>query len=163
MQETSNAIQPDRRAELARQQAALVRALTRNEALPAGFSSTQLAIAAESLARKRSRSISKSWPKLVRALGSQFDEHFLAYAADNPSRAEGNDEDASHFAHWLLSRGLLSHEARIELAIWRASNGFPLQLRLVANANELVLVYRIARTVRVARVSIPRRTHVNPR
>jgi hypothetical protein len=143
---------PDpRRAELARRQAHLVRALQGDAPLPEGFDAEQVGRAADSLVRKRARSVQKTWPATARALGDRFDQHFTAYAAEN-LLPPNLDTDGLHFAQWLRSRGLLPDEAKLELAAWRVLHGFPVRLLFLRNARILMMVYRNAGAARVLRL-----------
>jgi hypothetical protein len=149
--ETSSVNPPDpRRADLARRQAALVRALRGDAPTPAGFDPAHVERAADSLGRKRARSVQKAWPATARAVGDRYGEHFAAYAAENPLPTDV-DTDGFHFAEWLRSRGLAPDDARLELAVWRVVHGFPFRVLFLRNARTLALVYRRAGAARVLR------------
>lgn len=142
---------PDARADFARRQAELLRALRGDAPAPAGFEPAHVERAADSLARKRVRIVQKTWPVTARALGNRFGEHFATYARDNPLPTHV-DSDGFHFAQWLRSRGFIPNEGKLELAAWRVMHGFPLRLLFLPSARTFVLVYRSAGAARVARL-----------
>jgi hypothetical protein len=137
---------PRVRVELARRQAQLVGALSGGD-IPDGFDSKQLAIAAESLARKRAGILRKMWPMLFQSLGDDFTALFADYAATFPP-PEQLREDGLGFARWLQQRKAFPADARLELACRQAAVGFPLRLLLLRGDRRLVLVYRLCGTVR---------------
>jgi hypothetical protein len=147
----------ERRAELARGQAAIVRALQVGTDLPPGFQLSQVVTAAESLARKRCRSVQKSWPKLAAGLGDRFETHFRTFASETPQPAEGSAADGYHFTSRLKSGNLLPESARVERATWQVSRGFPLRFVFLPNARQLVVVCRVGGTVRAIRFGMSRR------
>ena len=146
----------DAREALARQQADLVRAIQLGQPAPARIDPSKLQFAQESLARKRMRSVQKSWPEIARYLADQFQCQFKAYAATNPTSQDAGT-DGYHFARWLKANGLLSNAGRIELAQWKVSRtAIPRFFRL-RDPHSLVLVYRWRGIVRIARLSTRRR------
>ena len=103
------------RAQLAAQQAVLVRALMARGELPPDFDVVRLRAAAASLARKRARAMARAWPGLARALGRRFDGLFAAYAeAATLPRQGGPLADGRAFAHWLAARGELPQSGRLQ-------------------------------------------------
>ena len=103
------------RAQLAAQQAVLVRALTTRGEPPPHFDAARLRAAAASLARKRARQAARAWPGLARALGRRFDGLFAAYAeAATLPRQGGPLADGRAFAHWLAARGELPQSGRLQ-------------------------------------------------
>ena len=137
----------DPRLELARRQAQLVGALGGGD-IPEGFDAKQLAIAAESLARKRTGMIRKMWPVLLQSLGDDFSALFADYAATFPPPEEIGD-DGLRFAQWLQQRDAFPVDARLELACHKVAVGFPIRLLLLRGDRRLMLVYRWRGTVRV--------------
>jgi hypothetical protein len=117
----------DGRAELARQQQALLRALVAGGPAPAGFSGAQVARAARALANKRRREAARAWPALARALGARFNERFAAFAAAVPPPAEGGPlVDGRGFAR-TLAASERTDELRLALLAfdlrWRSGAG----------------------------------------
>jgi hypothetical protein len=103
------------RTRLAAQQAALVSALLAGGERPAGFDAESLRVAADSLARKRSRAVARAWPGLTRTLGPDFDKHFAAYAEGSAlPRAGGPLADGRAFARWLKARRELPDAGRLQ-------------------------------------------------
>jgi hypothetical protein len=147
---------PDARADLARRQAELVRALQGDAPAPPGFDPAHVERASDSLARKRARIVQKTWPATARALGDRFGEHFATFACESPLPAD-LESDGFHFVQWLRSRGLIPNECRVELAAWQVMHGFPLRLLFLPSARTLVLVYRSAGAARVVRLGRTRR------
>jgi hypothetical protein len=138
------------RETLARQQAALVAALHQTAPPPDGFTPAHVQTAAESLARKRSRSVQKSWPATAAALGETFDSHFSSYCAHHPSPPESPYEDGVQFTQWLQERRLLPPEARQELTRHRVHrDGLP---RLLYSRRALTLLFRTGKSVRSIRI-----------
>ncbi|AFU06157.1 hypothetical protein [Nocardia brasiliensis] len=88
-------------AELAAQQAALVRALVAGAPVPAGFDCADVAAAAHALLRKRADEVARRFPMLAQACGPDFRERFLAWA-DGRSKTS-TAADATAFA---ASQGL---------------------------------------------------------
>src|SRR5689334_8387952 len=68
---------------LADRQAKLVQALNHGEPAPPGFDVRRVKLAADSLHRKRRRSVEKVWPALCNALGGHFAITFDAYASEH--------------------------------------------------------------------------------
>jgi hypothetical protein len=84
------------------QQAQLVAALMQHHPAPGGFDEASLQVAAESLARKRLRSVRRAWPVLVEVLGDRFEERFSAYGQQTNLPAHGGPlADARAFVRWL--------------------------------------------------------------
>lgn len=131
------------RAELARRQAALVRALGGGGTapLPDGFDAAHVRRATASLARKRARLVRKMWPALTEAFGDRFDDQFAAYAATHapPRRPE---EDGFRFARWLRPARSFPDAARIELAAWQVTHGFPVRVVFRGAAGAPLLICR---------------------
>lgn len=100
--------------ELARQQAALVAALTGTGEPPTGFDQHRLQVARKALLRKRSGEVAKLWPLLRAALGTGFLPAFSAWAAARPTA--GGWSDGFAFATDLAGRDELPATARGE---WR--------------------------------------------
>jgi len=105
----------DPRALLAARQRQFLGALVGEDAPPEGIDPIRLAVAAESLARKRARGVAKAWPDLARALGGRFFERFSAYAARQtlPSRG-GALADGAAFAQFLARSDDLADAGRRE-------------------------------------------------
>jgi hypothetical protein len=100
---------------LAEKQSALVAALARGAPAPAGFDPRRVRQAAKALLRKRSSAAAKAFPRLARALGAVFDEHFACYAAIVPLGRNANPAlDARSFARWLSAQGRLPDEGQLE-------------------------------------------------
>lgn len=92
------------RDRLARQQAALLRALVTDEPGPDGFAPDRLAAQAEVLLAKRQRIITKLRPDLAAELGVRFGVLFRTYASANPRLTETRArEDAANFCQWLVT------------------------------------------------------------
>ena len=133
---------------LATQQAALVSALMRHGAVPAGFEPLRLEVAAESLARKRCRSAARAWPVLDRALGEEFNGRFAAYADTTPLPPHGGSlADGRGFADWLNDRGQLPEDARLHI----------LAVDLRFKRNKTSLIPRRIPTIKAMWLTGPRR------
>lgn len=105
------------RAELARAQEALVRALVDPAApVPEGFDAARVRAAAEALGSKRMRAASKAWPRLASALGASFATLFDAWArgTDGPP-PDGAHADAAAFGRHLAEHGQLPDDVRPDL------------------------------------------------
>ena len=139
----------DLRKSLFEQQAALVAALKLGRLSPDGFDSRCIAAAAQSLARKRSREVARSWPSLVESCGEQFERLFVQFAAADPPAADGPSADGCAFAQWLRSRGRLNDSGRLALGVWRGRRGFPLRAVMLPDARRLVLLIRGRRRIHV--------------
>src|SRR5690349_15042484 len=74
---------------------------------PSGFHADHLKTAADSLARKRARSVQKTWPATAAALGKKFGEIFRSYCAQHPTPPEYPFEDGCQFAQWLERKHML--------------------------------------------------------
>lgn len=96
------------REQLAREQAELVRALGVGAPVPAGFDTSRVLAAAQSLISKRRRGVERAWPALAAVLGPDFAHGFEQWARAHPisvnpdSHAEGR-----RFAQALRSEGRL--------------------------------------------------------
>lgn len=102
-------------ASLAARQEELVRALSGQGPAPAGFDPSCLAATAESLLRKRARTVARVWPALVEALAGDFDSQFADYATCQPMPTEGGPlADGYAFGRHLAHRGELPDAARQE-------------------------------------------------
>ena len=111
---------------LASEQQALVSALHGIGQLPSGFDPDHLHTAADSLARKRARSLQKTWPDTAEALGKKFGEVFNSYCAGHPAPPENPFEDGYQFAQWLQRKRMLPPQGKVELARHRvARSGVP--------------------------------------
>ena len=146
--ETSNAARD--REGLARSQAALNSALNSSAPVPEGFDAGQIRTAADSLARKRARSVQKAWPATAAALDQSFELHFGSYCAVYPAPPESPFLDGLQFVRWLEGLKLLPPDGRVELKRWRVyRDGIP---RIVRLDRVLVLLLRTRRSVRAFRV-----------
>ncbi|KIA66425.1 hypothetical protein [Nocardia vulneris] len=81
-------------AELAEQQAALVRALVAGAPVPAGFDRTDVAAAAHALLRKRADEVARRFPMLAQACGPEYRTRFLAWADGRPKTSTAADATA---------------------------------------------------------------------
>lgn len=127
-----------KRAELAADQEALVRALTEDRLPPEGFDPARIAANAASLRMKRLREVIDCWPELMRDAATR--DRFMVYAKTAPLPAFGGPlADGRAFAVALDQR-TLSTGARLEILRvdlrWRRTpegllrrRGFSLQLR----------------------------------
>ncbi|MEU0871383.1 hypothetical protein [Nocardia brasiliensis] len=86
-------------AELAEQQAALVRALVAGASVPAGFDRADVAAAAHALLRKRADEVARRFPTLAQACGPDYRERFRAWADGRPKTS--TVADATAFAAYL--------------------------------------------------------------
>ena len=117
---------PETHPDLAAQQEALVRALAGQAPPPAGFDTAQIDATAESLLKKRARTVARVWPALARALGDTYAAQFGAYARATPLPADGSPVADGHaFAQVLSRRGDLSEDARWELLAMQLQYRFP--------------------------------------
>ena len=128
---------PDRQI-LADRQAQLVQALNQGGRMPAGFDERRMTLAADSLRRKRRRSVEKVWPALCSALGDQFATTFDAYAWRYPP--QNPSADARQFARWLANLPGLSDRVRVRLAAARLMPLLPVILRLREARRWVVLI-----------------------
>lgn len=104
------------RTSLAIRQAALVDALISGRAAPPGFDSQRVLAAAESLARKRARSVLRAWPRLAYAMGPEFGLRFAEYAAASSIPEKGGPlADGHAFARWLRAHDRLPDAGCLEL------------------------------------------------
>jgi hypothetical protein len=103
------------RTDLARQQAALVRALAGESAPPPGFDQGRLEVVRASLAGKRARGVARAWPSLEGALGAGLFVQFRAFARESPYPGEGGPlADGWRFVSWLARQGTLPAAVRLE-------------------------------------------------
>jgi hypothetical protein len=117
---------PETHLDLAVQQEALVRALAGQGPHPAGFDPAQIDATAESLLKKRARTVARVWPALVRALGDTYAAQFADYARATPLPGDGTPlADGHAFAQVLSRRGDLSEDARWELLSMQLQYRFP--------------------------------------
>jgi hypothetical protein len=104
------------RADLARRQAELVSALVGGDAPPPGFDEARLRTASAALRSKRAHAIAKAWPRLARALGSEFAAAVERHLRSWPSGpASGPLGDGRALARALAAEGRLPWEGRLEL------------------------------------------------
>jgi hypothetical protein len=107
---------PECHGDLAAQQEALVRALAGQGPAPDGFDAEQITATAESLLKKRTRTVARVWPALARSLGDAFAVQFGEYARRTPLPRDGSPlADGYAFAQGLARRGELTEDARWEL------------------------------------------------
>jgi hypothetical protein len=139
----------DEREQLARRQAELVRAIHGQGPAPEGFDIGKFLIAADSLARKRSRSVQKAWPGVSGAMGDAFFPEFESYVRQFPVPKEDPGLDGLRFARWLESRGALPSAGRIELARWRVGRGIVPRVVWSDDRRGVALIVRWWRGVRV--------------
>jgi hypothetical protein len=130
---------PEDRAQLAEQQAALVRALAGQEAAPSGFDAEHVAIAAASLLAKRARGVEKGWPELTASLGPRFRAIFAEYAKGQPMPPDGTD--GRRFARHVLRRGQLSDAGRVQLLLAEMDRR-PIGIARLPVSRNLVLALR---------------------
>jgi len=105
----------EQRAELARQQAELVRTLVAGGAPLPDFDAQRLQAAARSLALKRRHELAHSWPGLVEGLGADFDRLYRSYAVHSPRPRHGGPlADGRAFARFLAAQGQLSDGGKLE-------------------------------------------------
>jgi hypothetical protein len=125
-------------AQLAAQQAALVRALTGLGPVPSGFDEGRIGVVARSLVFKRMRSVRRVWPGLARGLGDDFECQFVAYATEAPLPHRGGVlADGDAFVGRLLATGNCPDEARkerlaVSLAHRRTADGLVRRSRFSA-------------------------------
>jgi len=96
---------------LAAAQEALVQAITAGGPLPPGFDEGGVRAAARSILLKRAGEVGRAWPVLAESYGTEWQETFVAWAADRPTR--GSIRDAWDFAR--AHRSELSPSAAREL------------------------------------------------
>jgi hypothetical protein len=149
-------VSPDPRDELARQQQALVAALTANAQAPPDFDSTQVATAAAALAKKRMHTAAKGWPALADAMGEQFEPLFQAYASRHVLPVAGHIADARHFLTHVLRQGNLDDETMSRLLPLRCTRACPVRFRTTRDG-VVVIAVRLGRRVIVRRISLRRR------
>lgn len=119
------------RSLLAKQQAALVAALSGRAPAPAGFDRSRLSAATDALARKRMAAVARAWPQLARALEKRFPDCFGAYASATTLPEHGGPlADGRAFARWL--------EAHRELPSAGALEALAVDLQYVMSPHGLV-------------------------
>jgi hypothetical protein len=139
---------------LASEQAALVSALHGIGQPPSGFDTDHLNTAADSLARKRARSVQKTWPATGEALGRNFGRIFQSYCAEHPAPDENPFEDGYRFAMWLERKRILPQEGRLELARQRvARSGVPRILYQITH-RKILFLFRTREGVRTFHVRL---------
>src|ERR1051325_799046 len=104
----------DARQRLADAQTELVRALVCNQNAPMAFDAARVRVTADTLLRKRARTVAHAWPKLARALGPLFDDRFVDYARRTATPDGGPLVDGRMFARALERAGELPDAARME-------------------------------------------------
>jgi hypothetical protein len=108
-------ISPKARAQLADQQAALVKAILAGDEPPPDFDAIRLGVAGASLAKKRARAATRAWPGLALDLGGRFRELFAAYAENATLPRQGGPlADGRAFASWLADRAELPDAGRLQ-------------------------------------------------
>ena len=100
-------------AELAAQQEALVRAMTADGPMPAGFDAGAVRAAAHGILLKRAGEAARAWPALAASFGASWEPEFTRWAAGRPTR--GSFLDGWDFAR--AHRDGLTGEAATELAL----------------------------------------------
>ena len=142
----------DSRDERAQQQAALIRAIhDRDPASAGGLDLSKLQVTAESLWRKRMRSIQKAWPATSRGLGERFSDQFELYAAEY-STPDNAGLDGYQFACWLHDRQKLPDDARVELMRRQLARGRPLRVAWLRRSRCVLIGYRWFGVVRMFRM-----------
>jgi hypothetical protein len=131
----------DDRQRLASEQARLVEALGGRASPPDHFDAARVELAARTLLQKRARTIAKTWPGLMEGVDALFDEYATAHALP----AAGPVADARAFAEYLLRRGTLSDELRVELVTRRAATGWPLRWIRLRDAKRVIVALRVPR------------------
>jgi hypothetical protein len=117
----------DAQARLAERQEELLRALTGQGPLPAGFDPARVEATSTSLVRKRLRAVAEVWPRLAAALGEHFADRFLDFARRTTLPCSGGAlADGRAFARELAVRGQLPDDGRLEAL------GFDLRYRVGA-------------------------------
>jgi hypothetical protein len=107
----------DTRKALQKQQAELIRALQGRIGVPAGLDESKIAVAVQSLLRKRGNEIKAAWPALAEYLGRRFRNLFSVFAASQTTPQSDAVIDGYLFAVWLSSRERLP--AEVILAVRR--------------------------------------------
>jgi hypothetical protein len=153
-------VSPDPRNELARQQHALVAALTANAPPPADFDQTQVATAAAALAKKRMHAAAKAWPALADAIGEKFEPLFARYASRQPLPRAGHAADAREFLRHVLRHEELSDDAALRLLRLRLTRGRPVRIRVTRDG--IAVAFRLYGRVYVPRIALPRRPWSRP-
>jgi hypothetical protein len=140
----------DAREKLAREQAALARALGLGEPVPEGFDAERVRASADTLLAKRRRLVQRAWPALAEALGKDFAERFNTWARSHPLLdVEPHPlSDGRRFAEALRARGPLPDAVEAEVF------GFELRWRVTP---EGALLPRRGLVLKVARLGAARR------
>jgi hypothetical protein len=138
------------REKLAREQAALARALGLGEPVPAGFDAERVRASADTLLAKRRRLVQRAWPALAAALGKDFAERFNTWARSHPLLGVEPHplSDGRRFAEALRAAGPLPEAVEGELF------GFDLRWRLTPEGG---LLPRRGLVLKVARLETTRR------
>jgi hypothetical protein len=140
----------DTREKLAREQAALARALGLGEPVPAGFDAERVRASADTLLAKRRRLVQRAWPALSSALGEDFTERFNTWARSHPLLGVEPHplSDGRRFAESLRATGPLPEAVEGELL------GFDLRWRLSPDGG---LLPRRGVVLKMARLETARR------
>jgi hypothetical protein len=152
---TATSSSPDR-AELAKKQASLVRALVGQAPVPAGFDAARIQLYGQSLVEKRIGGVALVWTRLAAALGKNYAPLFREYAKRFPHPRWGHGlVDGLVFARWLDRAGLLPDDGQLEkLGIEIRSRldargqlvprwGFAFRALILHNPRRLVLAIRV--------------------
>ena len=104
------------RLRLEAEQEEFVRALLESEPCPEEIDSERFQAASLILRKKRMKAVKKSWPKLVKLIGSKFKEYFFEYSQKtNQPRYQASLIDGRLFAQFLEERNLLPEEIESEV------------------------------------------------
>ena len=144
----------DGRDELARQQQALVGAVTGAAEVPAGFDPRQVAVASAALATKRMHAAAKGWPALAEALGESFKTAFQRYAARHALPADGHAEDVRQFLRFALRQPDWDNETAIRLLRLSPTRLCPIRWRRIRGG--VAVAIRLGRRASVIRLARPR-------
>lgn len=144
------------RERLAREQAALVRALGAGAPVPSGFDASRVHAAAQALLDKRRRGVERAWSALATALGDTLRARFEPWARAHPLSTEPDPlVDGRRFAEALRAEGRLPASMSEPLldfdARWRLTEdgkamprrGFTLVLHREASTRRLLLALRL--------------------
>lgn len=104
---------------LAERQAALIAALVSGAPVPPGFDPRRVGVARVALLRKRAGEVARQWPLLATAIGPQWTDRFVLWAADRPTR--GALRDGWDLARELAAAATLPPLAGSELAVREAA------------------------------------------
>ncbi len=138
------------RARLSAKEQRLIEVLLRGEGTIEGFDSSRLRATAESLRRKRARSVARAWPILSRSMGPDFEALFLRYVAEFPLPPEDSLEDGRAFARWSRRRDLLPADGRLEAMAFdlQRSHFPPLRLAFLRRPPRFLVGFRIGEGVK---------------